>query len=123
MPWSPSVTVAAVIRRQDRFLMVEERSSGRMVINQPAGHLEAGETEVRVDVDGLDPIFNSASSAVEPFGLDANWCWDVLWNVRKSGKVNLVGADVVEYAPYLDPAKNGEPAPYDPSRPRPHREP
>ena len=42
---------------------------------------------------------------MEPFGLDANWCWDVLWNVRKSGKVNLVGADVVEYAPYLDPAK------------------
>ena len=61
-----------------------------------------GPTYISFDVDGLDPIYNSASSAVEPFGLDANWCWDVLWHVRKSGKVNLVGADVVEYAPYLD---------------------
>ena len=28
---------------------------------------------------------------------------DVIRHVRASGKVNLVGADVVEYAPYLDP--------------------
>jgi arginase family enzyme len=57
------------------------------------------------DVDCLDPIYNHASSAVEPFGLSANWCWDVLKFVRASGKVNLVGADVVEYAPAGDPTK------------------
>ena len=62
-------------------------------------------TYVTFDLDALDPVYNSASSAVEPFGLDANWCWDVLRNVRASGKVNLVGADVVEYAPMNDPAK------------------
>jgi len=44
MPWTPSVTVAAVIREQDRYLMVEERPEGHAVINQPAGHLEFGET-------------------------------------------------------------------------------
>jgi 8-oxo-dGTP pyrophosphatase MutT (NUDIX family) len=44
MRWSPSVTVAAVIRQDDRFLMVEERPDGEVVINQPAGHLEFGET-------------------------------------------------------------------------------
>jgi 8-oxo-dGTP pyrophosphatase MutT (NUDIX family) len=44
MPWSPSVTVAAVIRERDRYLMVEERPDGHAVINQPAGHLEFGET-------------------------------------------------------------------------------
>jgi 8-oxo-dGTP pyrophosphatase MutT (NUDIX family) len=33
-----------VIRRQDRYLMVEERPDGTPVINQPAGHLEYGET-------------------------------------------------------------------------------
>ena len=44
MRWSPSVTVAAVIRRHDRYLMVEERPDGTPVINQPAGHLEYGET-------------------------------------------------------------------------------
>jgi len=44
MRWSPAVTVAAVIRRHDRFLMVEEQPEGTSVINQPAGHLESGET-------------------------------------------------------------------------------
>lgn len=46
MQWSPRVTVAAVIERQGRFLMVEETSRGRLVINQPAGHLEENETLV-----------------------------------------------------------------------------
>ncbi len=39
----PNVTVAAVIRWQDKFLLVEERDHGHQVFNQPAGHLEAGE--------------------------------------------------------------------------------
>ena len=64
-----------------------------------------GPTYLSFDLDALDPPWNSASSAVEPFGLTANWCWDVIKNVRASGKVDLVGADVVEYAPFNDPAK------------------
>lgn len=44
MTWKPDVTVAAVTERDGRFLLVEERSGGRVVINQPAGHLEDGET-------------------------------------------------------------------------------
>ena len=44
MSWKPDVTVAAVAERDGRFLLVEERASGRVVINQPAGHLEDGET-------------------------------------------------------------------------------
>ncbi len=41
----PRVTVAAVVERDGRFLLVRERSaSGDKVINQPAGHLEVGET-------------------------------------------------------------------------------
>jgi len=42
--WNPEVTVAAIVERDGRFLMVEERISGRLVLNQPAGHLEDGET-------------------------------------------------------------------------------
>ena len=42
--WKPSVTVAAVIERQGRFLLVEERIDGRLVLNQPAGHLDPGES-------------------------------------------------------------------------------
>ena len=46
MGWNPEVTVAAVVERDHRFLVVEERISGRLVLNQPAGHLEDGETLV-----------------------------------------------------------------------------
>jgi ADP-ribose pyrophosphatase YjhB (NUDIX family) len=42
--WRPSVTVAAVIERDGRFLLVEEEADGRIVLNQPAGHLDAGES-------------------------------------------------------------------------------
>ena len=45
--WKPSVTVAAVIEREGRFLLVEELSDGRQVFNQPAGHWEPGETLVQ----------------------------------------------------------------------------
>jgi 8-oxo-dGTP pyrophosphatase MutT (NUDIX family) len=38
------VTVAAVIERQGKFLLVEERIDGRLVLNQPAGHLDPGES-------------------------------------------------------------------------------
>ena len=38
------VTVAAIIERDGRFLLVEERVSGDLVLNQPAGHLEHGES-------------------------------------------------------------------------------
>lgn len=40
----PSVTVAAVIERSGRFLLVEEEDEGRIVFNQPAGHLERHES-------------------------------------------------------------------------------
>jgi ADP-ribose pyrophosphatase YjhB (NUDIX family) len=42
--WKPHVTVAGVIEKEGRFLLVEERIKGRLVLNQPAGHLEANET-------------------------------------------------------------------------------
>ncbi len=42
--WRPDVTVAAVVERDGRFLFIEERVRGRLVLNQPAGHLEAGES-------------------------------------------------------------------------------
>lgn len=46
MIWKPNVTVAAVIERDGRFLLVEEEIEGRLVLNQPAGHLEEGEALV-----------------------------------------------------------------------------
>ncbi len=42
--WNPHVTVAALVERDGRFLMIEESCNGRIVVNQPAGHLEEGES-------------------------------------------------------------------------------
>ncbi len=44
--WTPHVTVAAVVERDGRFLVVEEHTRDGLRLNQPAGHLEAGETLV-----------------------------------------------------------------------------
>ena len=40
----PELTVAAVVERNGRFMLVEERVSGHLVLNQPAGHVEPGES-------------------------------------------------------------------------------
>ena len=44
--WPPHATVACVVEKDGRYLMVEERDkqTGNMVFNQPAGHVEEGET-------------------------------------------------------------------------------
>ena len=42
--WKPAVTVAAVIESGGRFLFVEEQTSDGLRLNQPAGHLEPGES-------------------------------------------------------------------------------
>ncbi len=42
--WQPDVTVATVVVADGRLLCVEERAGGRLVINQPAGHLEPDES-------------------------------------------------------------------------------
>ncbi|MCW7538887.1 NUDIX hydrolase [Aquabacterium sp. A7-Y] len=42
--WKPSVTVAAVIERDGSFLLVEEHTSEGLKLNNPAGHLDPGES-------------------------------------------------------------------------------
>ena len=42
--WKPSVTVAAVIAQGGRYLLVEERTPEGLRLNNPAGHLDPGET-------------------------------------------------------------------------------
>ena len=44
MKWDPHITVAAVIEREQKFLLVEEMVEGTAVLNQPAGHWESGES-------------------------------------------------------------------------------
>ncbi len=44
--WKPNVTVAALIERDGRFLLVEEETDAGIRFNQPAGHLDEGESLV-----------------------------------------------------------------------------
>lgn len=44
MIWKPHVTVAAVVERDGKYLLVEEEIDGGLAFNQPAGHLEEGES-------------------------------------------------------------------------------
>ena len=43
MVWKPHVTVAAIIERDNRFLLVEEETPHGLQLNQPAGHFEQNE--------------------------------------------------------------------------------
>lgn len=45
LPWLPRLTVATIVERDNRFLLVEEYADGEeLVYNQPAGHLDEHET-------------------------------------------------------------------------------
>lgn len=44
MIWKPHVTVAAIVQRDGKFLLVEEETEAGLAFNQPAGHLEEGES-------------------------------------------------------------------------------
>ena len=48
--WKPSVTVAAVIEREGRYLLVEEMTSDGLRLNNPAGHLDPGESLLQAAV-------------------------------------------------------------------------
>lgn len=60
------VTVAAIVARDGRYLFVEESVGARTVLNQPAGHWEAGETLVEACVR---ETLEEAAWDVEPTAL------------------------------------------------------
>lgn len=73
--WRPDVTVATIVPRDGKFLLVEEMVRGELVLNQPAGHLEAHEslqdaarretleeTGWTVELDGLVGIYQWSNS-------------------------------------------------------------
>lgn len=70
------LTVATIVSQKDRYLMVKEYDGGKLVINQPAGHVEPGEdiidaairetyeeTGWHVDINGFIGIYTSTSPA------------------------------------------------------------
>jgi 8-oxo-dGTP pyrophosphatase MutT (NUDIX family) len=70
--WKPSVTVAAVIERQGKFLLVQERIEDRLVLNQPAGHLDPGESLLAAC---KREVLEETAHRFEPTGLVGIYRW------------------------------------------------
>ncbi|MFN7836008.1 MAG: NUDIX hydrolase [Burkholderiaceae bacterium] len=64
--WKPSVTVAAIVERDGRFLLVEEHTTDGIRLNQPAGHLDPGETPAQ---GAAREALEESAWEVEPFGM------------------------------------------------------
>ena len=96
--WQPDVTVATIVVRDGRLLMVEERAQGRMVFNQPAGHLEPDET-----------LFDAALRETRE---------ETGWDVRLTAFVGAYQWKATETGRhYLRFAFAAEPVRHDPERP------
>ena len=67
-----SVTVAAVIEREGKFLLVRERIEGRLVLNQPAGHLDPGESLVEAC---RREVLEETAHRFEPIALVGIYRW------------------------------------------------
>lgn len=65
-PWKPSVTVAAVVERDGRFLLVEEHTPDGLRLNQPAGHLDPAESPVQAVAR---EAFEETAARVDPRAL------------------------------------------------------
>ena len=95
--WQPDVTVATVVGRDGRLLVVEERVNGRLVINQPAGHLEPDESLVEA----------ALRETREETG----------WDVRLTGFIGAYQWKAETGRHYLRFAFAAEPLGHDPTRP------
>jgi 8-oxo-dGTP pyrophosphatase MutT (NUDIX family) len=68
----PAVSVATIVERDGRFLLVEERTRGGLRLNQPAGHLEAGET---LEAGAMRETLEESAWRVEVTGLVGIYLW------------------------------------------------
>lgn len=96
MRFLPHVTVATIVEDAGRFLMVEESRDGRIVLNQPAGHLEADESLIEA----------AAREALEETG----------WIVEVTGLVGLYLFKASNGTTYQRTCFHGRPVWHDPTR-------
>jgi 8-oxo-dGTP pyrophosphatase MutT (NUDIX family) len=66
------ITVASVVEKDGKFLMVEESAGGKIVINQPAGHVEDGESLVEA---AIRETYEETGWRIEPTALLSVYRW------------------------------------------------
>lgn len=99
--WKPNVTVAAVIERNGRFLLVEEETADGLMLNNPAGHLDPGESP---EQGCVREVAEETAHAFKPTAL--------LGIYLARSRRPEAGHDIT----YLRMAFRGELGPHDPSR-------
>ncbi len=95
--WHPDVTVASVVARDGRLLLVEERIDGKLVLNQPAGHLDPDESLIEAAV----------RETLEETG----------WDIRIDCFIGAYQWHAPGGRQYLRFAFGGQPLAHDPARP------
>jgi 8-oxo-dGTP pyrophosphatase MutT (NUDIX family) len=103
-PWKPSVTVAAVVERDGRFLLVEEETAAGIRLNQPAGHLDPGES---LPAAAARETLEETAFAFTPTGLLGVYLW----------RTTPAAGEPVTYLRF---AFRGELGAHDPARPLDH---
>ena len=95
--WKPHVTVAAIIEQDKRFLVVEEQTADGLRLNNPAGHLEPGESLLQAVVR---EVLEETACAFEPEALLGVYHW------RRDDR-----ADAAVYLRFAFVGRVGAPAP------------
>ncbi|MEO6185694.1 MAG: NUDIX hydrolase [Steroidobacteraceae bacterium] len=89
MTWRPDLTVAAIVQRDDgRFLMVEERIGDAIVFNQPAGHVEDGESIITAVVR---ETLEETAWQMQPRHLIGLYLWRNPGNGRSTLRIAISG--------------------------------
>lgn len=92
----PRVTVAALIEHEGRLLCVEEKDDAqRLVINQPAGHVEAGESPIAA---WHREVFEETGWHCRPEYLVGIYSW-----ARPDGSINYLRLAIAGHAERLEP--------------------
>jgi 8-oxo-dGTP pyrophosphatase MutT (NUDIX family) len=95
MTFKPDVTVAAIVERDNQFLLVEEHIGSRLVLNQPAGHLEDGESLVEAVIR---ETLEESAWHFEPQALVGIYLWKQPSNGRSFLRVAISG-QVTQHEP------------------------
>jgi len=95
--WTPKVTVAAIAEHGGRYLLVEERTAQGLLLNNPAGHLEPGESPMQ---GAMRETLEETARQFEPDGLLGVYLW------RRGS-----GADDETYLRFAYRGRVGEPLP------------
>lgn len=84
--WTPRATVAAVIERDGSFLMVEEDTDDGVRLNQPAGHLEPGES---LTAAAIRETLEETAHVLQPTGLLGTYLWRTGGDSARTGTTYL----------------------------------